>query len=106
MSSGELRNFITIQYPTSAPGTSGDYSAGTTWLTLANVWARVIYSKASEVSTDRDHVRPNATIKIRHRTDITSKMRIVYGSETFDIEDSFDATGRGAYLMLPVVGVS
>lgn len=107
MSSGELRHFVSIQEPTEAAGANGDYAEGTTWANLATnpeVWARIIYEKVQESSSDRDYTQSKAVIKIRHRTDITNRMRIVYGSEIFDIENSFDPSGRGAYLMIPVLG--
>ena len=101
MSSGELRHYVQINSPTNAVTSNGDYEAGKTWTLLANVWASVKYAKGSEDSGERDATMGQATIKIRHRTDITNKMQIVFGAVTFDIEDNFDPTGKSQYLIIP-----
>ena len=102
MSSGELRNYIQIESIINSVSSNGDYSSGKTWGIVDKVWAKISYSKGVESSGERDSTLGRATIKIRHRDDVSNKMRISFGSRVFDIEDSFDVTGRGQYLLLSV----
>lgn len=103
MSAGELRDYVQIESSASSPSTNGDYSGNTTWSLVANVWARIIYAKVSESSGERDFTRGKATIKIRHRSDITNDMRIVFNGRIFEIEDNFDVNSKGQYLFINTV---
>lgn len=102
MSAGLLRNLVTIQSSTVTASSNGDMSQRT-WAELAQVYARIIYEKASESSGDRDATQGKATIKIRYRSDVTNKMRVTFDSRVFDIENNYDPTGRKQYLMLNCV---
>ncbi len=103
MSGGELRNYVQIESIVNAVSSNGDYSSGKTWGIVDKVWAKIAYSKGVESSGNRDTTLGRAMIKIRHRDDISNKMRVTFGSKVFDIEDNFDLTGRGQYLTLQVV---
>lgn len=78
---------ITFQQAAEVQSSTG--YAEKTWANLASnatVWAQVIQQNGREL-TEGDKV--NAEIvtlfKVRYRTDITEKMRIVYGGRNFDI---------------------
>lgn len=86
MKAGELRHRITIQQPTDARGASGGVTKG--WSVLAVVWANVqpmsgreLRGLSAEAVSELTH-----TVCIRHRSDVTTEMRIAWQSRTFDIE--------------------
>jgi SPP1 family predicted phage head-tail adaptor len=88
MRGGELDKRMTVQQATDVQTTSGDIT--TTWADLwANVPCRVIYADASKASekfeADRDTARTYIDFKIRWRSGLNQKMRIVYGSNNYDI---------------------
>lgn len=104
MSAGELRHYVAIeQLSYDGSSNTGDYSAEQSWSTLASVWARISYKSADETSTGRDATQQKAMIKMRWRSDVTTKHRINHGGVIFDIENAFDPTGKKQYLMIDSV---
>lgn len=102
LKAGELRHRITIQSVTEAQDTYGE--ADGTWATFATVWAAMKALGGSEgftAGTDRPQGRYLFTV--RHRDDLTEKMRISYGGQTYDIESIQDPDGRK--VSLEVLGV-
>lgn len=101
MQSGRLRHRVTIQRQTVTRDAYGGEVV--TWGTLAEVWAlclpltgreRYVSAAAQELSDLSYGVR------IRHRTDVDPKMRVVWGTKVLDIQSVQDPTGRGAELVL------
>jgi SPP1 family predicted phage head-tail adaptor len=88
MRGGELDKRMTIQQATDVQATSGDIT--TTWADLwADVACRAIYADASKASEkfegDRDVARTYIDFKIRWRSGLNPKMRIVFNSNNYDI---------------------
>lgn len=85
MRAGRLDKRVTIQQSSQAKNASHELID--TWSTLATVWANVQPLKGSEMF-EAQKVNASSTIKvtIRPRSDITSRMRIVYASRTYDID--------------------
>lgn len=81
---GRYDRQITIQQATVAQDTFGEPDE--TWATLAVVWAQVIpktgreYFKADQRISEADTI-----FRIRYRSDITSKMRISYNNQFYNI---------------------
>lgn len=101
MRAGTLRHRVTIQQATETQNSYGEIVQ--TWTTVATVWGAIEARgmresfTASQQFATADHV-----ITIRHRSDVTPKMRLVYGSRTFDIEGAVDPDGRKRELRLYV----
>lgn len=93
MRAGQLRHRVTIQQATETQDSYG--AVVQSWSTLANVWASIEARTgretftAAQVYATADHI-----ITIRHRSDVTPKMRITYGARTFGIEGAVDPDGR------------
>lgn len=89
MQSGVRDKRITFQ---SFTPTKDDYGGEVeTWANLASVpavWAQVIESPGKEAfntTMDQRQAAADAVFRILYRSDITSEMRIVYNSRTYDI---------------------
>jgi|TARA_S200002703_G_scaffold158352_1_gene168474 SPP1 family predicted phage head-tail adaptor len=84
---GRMNERIIIETVSESRTTSGSFTES--WSTFATVWAYIDYQK---VGTDeKEMVAKQTTVKnieftIRHRTDITEKMRINYDSRYYDID--------------------
>lgn len=100
MPAGMLRHRVTLLQPVHRPGVIGETL--TTWSAVAVVWAEIRELSGREwyeaqqlpegdVSTD---------IIIRYRADVTRQMRVVYGSQTYDIVAVLDRDGRKKQLIL------
>lgn len=58
----------------------------TTWADVATVWADVRHpSGLSTIKADADVSIVKASVRIRHRADITSGMRLTHGGQAYDI---------------------
>lgn len=81
---GDLRERIVIeQVATTRDAVGGQVE---TWSNLATLWARVQPTSASErFYRQATNAAAGWKISIRYRTDITTKMRIVWGSRRFEI---------------------
>jgi len=85
---GRMNQQILIQSVTETRSTSGAVTE--TWATFATVWAAAERTTSSSENTERQLIE-RQTIKatmdftVRHRTDITEKMRISYDSRVYDI---------------------
>lgn len=95
----ELRHRIVVEQLSNAADNQGGFT--TTWTTLATIWAKVEPTKAWErafaqkVEYQRSHVA-----WIRHRTDITSSMRISFDSRYFQIKGIRRPDEKKFYLVL------
>lgn len=84
MRAGALRHNVTIQQLTEADDNQGGYTS--TWTTFATAAATVAPVKGEEML---EHKKLESTIThkifIRYISGVTAKMRIVFGSRTFEI---------------------
>lgn len=84
MRAGLLRHRVRIEQPVDVADGYGGQTR--TWSTAATVWARVEllqgreYRQAAAAAAEM-----TATILIRHRSGIHSRMRVVWDSRTFEI---------------------
>ena len=84
---GSLDRRITIQQATEAQDSKGQPIK--TWAALATVWAEVIPVGGSEIFQARQvGAETVAKFRIRYRSDIERKMRVVYDSDNYDITDA------------------
>lgn len=101
---GALRERVTIQSVSLSPDSYGEPIE--TWTNLATaptVWANFrtkpggerFVSGGEQVIAQLIH-----TVTIRHRTDVTVKMRLKEGTRVFLIENMYDPTGRNEYIAL------
>lgn len=101
---GPLRHRITIQSATLAQDSYGEPIK--TWANLATnpqAWAEVTSAPAGErFLSGGEQVIAHLThrVRIRYRSDVTVKMRVVHESRHLYIENVVDPTGRRRELML------
>lgn len=101
---GPLRHRITIQSFTVSPDSVGEPIA--TWANLTTnptVWAEVTSVPAGErfVSGGEQLIATlTHKVRIRYRTDVTVKMRLIHNSRYLYIENAVDPTGRERELIL------
>lgn len=85
MKAGELNRQITIQY-VSGEATDSDGFKTKTWGDLVTVWAAVITTGGGEFyAAQKVNAETQCLFKVRYRTDITTKMRVKYGTRYFEI---------------------
>lgn len=86
MRAGKLRERIILQVEGTPTKDADGYDTVAT-TTLATVWAEVREEKGSELlKAGKETGSRYATFIIRHRTDVTQKIKISYDSVTWDIE--------------------
>jgi SPP1 family predicted phage head-tail adaptor len=91
--SGAFRHFVTIQEATITRSAMG--AEVKTWGELDQVWADIRPGSGREdVSAQQDWSTVAHIVRIRFRTDVTPKMRIIFGSRLFEIQAVVDPTGR------------
>lgn len=102
MRAGRLDRLITIEQPIES--TDPSYGAPIqTWATLAQVWAQVKPVRGSEYfAAQQMNARVDTVFKIRYRSDLTTKMRISYGGELYDIQSIIEL-GRNDGLELMAI---
>lgn len=102
MQSGALDSLVTIQQATETQDAAGEPIAA--WSTVVQVWAKIEAIQGREFF-DAQVVQADLThrVTIRYRSGIVPKMRIVYGSRTFEITAVHDDTGRRAWLTIMAV---
>ena len=99
MSSGQLRNLITIEESTADGGNNGD-RANPVWSEFKKAWAGFTFLNGTEDSADRDSTQGKVIIKCRYIPGVTTKMRVVRSGEIYDIEDVFNKDDRKRYLTM------
>ena len=84
MRAGEMDRRITIEKNTPTRSATGEEKEN--WTTLATVWAQVRAVGGGERFRGA-HIVAEATTSfvIRHRTDVTEKMRIQFDGDAYDI---------------------
>jgi SPP1 family predicted phage head-tail adaptor len=87
MQAGKLRKRMVLQLPSE---TSGD--AVVSWTDVATVWG----SREGLTTLNRGGLTAEVEhrLTIRHRDDVTPKMRLVDGDRAFGIVSAVDPTGR------------
>jgi len=100
MRAGQLRHRVTIKQNSGSSANSyGEITAS--WATVASVPAEVVTLGGDErryrhqVEAGMSHV-----VTIRHRSDVTAQMRVVWGSRTLEIESVVEADNRQRELVL------
>lgn len=94
---GDLRHRITFQ--TLALASDGQGGQTETWTNLVTVWAYVRPMSANErLFAQKIEPLISHEVIIRHRTDITSEMRFIYDSRTFQVKAPFRPDERKFYL--------
>lgn len=97
---GKLDKRITLQSRTTAANAYGEPVE--TWADVADVWAEVNYplTQSGEVYIERVNIATtNTEFTIRYRADVGFDWRIVYGSDSYDIE-RISEVGRQNYLTI------
>ena len=84
MRAGTLNVRVTVQQQSSAQDALGQPLQA--WSDVATLWANVRHSSGVEsIKADAVTTVVRASIRIRHRTDITAGMRVVAGTYTYNI---------------------
>jgi len=103
--SGTLRERVTFQDQASTIDTDG--SQLTVWedlSTSSEVWARVEPDTVVEgIVGGRSQARRKWVVTVRHRTDITTKMRLLWRGRVMNIIGVSNPGERRKYLVLEVV---
>lgn len=99
-----LNKRITLQEEVKTPDGAGGYSLS--WRDIATVWAEIKPLSANKgdeafVSMQQEG-RSYAIITIRHREDVTHKLRILYGLRLFNIISVTNPDEANVYLELLV----
>lgn len=85
MRAGTLRHRVTIEQQSVSRGTDGEEIVS--WVELATVWAAVEplsgreFFAANQIQSELSH-----RIRMRHRGDVTPKMRVHWDGRLFDVE--------------------
>jgi|GEM_PF-410369 len=92
MTPGALRHRITLQQMT---------DGASDWIDVAKVWAdiRAVSAKEKIDRADAEQIITHR-ITIRHRSDVKSVMRVLYGGRLFGIESALDPDERRRWLVL------
>lgn len=94
----DLRHRVTIQQR-SVVADGPDKTVS--WTTRAEVWANVLPLSGSEAMTAAQLTAGLTTgVTIRHRTDVSAKDRILFGSRVLQIESYEDPDGKKRFLRL------
>ena len=90
---GAKDRYVTIQQATEARGSAGGIIP--TWSIFVGVWAaRRDLSGRELVAAQQIQAESTTEFRINYRTGITTKMRLIDGSQTFDILNASDQDGR------------
>lgn len=102
MRAGTLRDQVTLEAPAapseSAWGVTPQHQA------VATVWASVVATDADESDGSvATRTLTRYAVRIRYRSDVTSKWRIGYRGRTLDITSVVDPDGRRRELLIEAV---
>ena len=101
MRAGKLRHRVTIQQPVETQDSYGEPII--TWTALDTVWGAVEPLRGGESYTRNDAqllAEADYRIRLRHRSDVTHKMRVVWGTRVFQINHVADVMERQRELHL------
>ena len=101
MRAGNLRNYVTIQKP--AESQDSNLELITIWTTFATIWAEILPLAGREYWASRQTVsEATGKIRMRYIYGVTTKMRIIDGTKTYDIEAVIDIENRHKEIVLLV----
>lgn len=99
MRAGKLRHSITIQQQSTTQDSYGQQVE--TWTNVATVWASVEPLRGKEYfESKQEKAEVTTKITMRYRDGILPKMRVVFGSKTYDIQDVINLEERDRELHL------
>lgn len=99
MAAGMLNSRVSIQARAAGQDAIGQPSE--TWATLATVWANIRHPSGSEaIRADAQASIVRASIRVRLRTDVTARMRVVHGAATYEIKAVLPDVARGEFMDL------
>ena len=99
MAAGQLNSRVSIQARAAGQDALGQPLES--WTTLANVWANIRHPSGSEaIRADAQTSIVRASIRVRLRTDVTARMRVVHGSTTYEIKAVLPDVVRGEFMDL------
>ena len=98
MRAGRLNKRVTIQSPATGQDATGEPTTG--WTDVATVWASIVDVSGREyVAAGGLQNSAQTKIMIRYRSGIVPSMRVVHGSDTFNIEAVLGQDRRSLLLM-------
>jgi SPP1 family predicted phage head-tail adaptor len=101
MKAGNLRNYITIQQKTLKENSNLEKIES--WATFATVWAEILPLTGREFWASKQvNSEVTGKIRIRYLSGVTSKMRVIEDSKTYEIEAVIDTDNRHEELILLV----
>lgn len=84
MRAGDLTERVTIQQKTLVPDTWGGSTA--TWATFATVWANIRHMNGKEfITAGAEASQSTASIRIRKLAGVTTSMRVLVGTDIYNI---------------------
>jgi SPP1 family predicted phage head-tail adaptor len=96
---GRMRHRLVLEYPQRKPDGAGGHT--TTWLALADIWARLETRGRSErVDADGRKSRLTLDVIVRARPEIMPSRRFRSGTRLYDIHAVEPLTDDGAYLIV------
>lgn len=96
---GQLRERVTIQTPVKVSTTGG--GSIETWSDVTTVSARVLPMQGREMfAREQLHEEITHKVTIRHRSDVTTDQRLVWGSRVLNIESAVNLDERRRYLTM------
>lgn len=99
MNAGALRHRITLQQPIETQDEFGEVVI--TWQDVASVWAEVADLSGREFFAAMQTVSEITTrVRLRHRSDVETRWRMVVGARVLDIQAVIDPDGRKRELLL------
>ena len=94
---GDLRTFVTIQQYTETRDVYG--GASFSWSTFGTAWCAVLFTGGSEiVEADQRTSEIDLILRTRYMSGVLPKMRVLYGSRTFDIMFVVNIRERGEWM--------
>jgi len=101
MRAGLLRHRITIEQVTETQ--SGFGGIVKTWATFAKKWASIMPLRSKEkFEAQQMFAQASHKVRLRYVSGVVPKMRITFGSRTFDIQDVLNLNERDTTLELIV----
>jgi len=101
MKIGDFRKQVAIQAEQSTPDGAGGYALA--WTTIATVWADIAPVSGREIYTAghlEGHITHKVTLRWRADLSITSDMRLLYNSRSFNIQAVINQDETNQYVIV------
>lgn len=99
MIGGRLRHRVIIEQPDDSRSASGAIVKG--WVEFASRWASIQPIRARETFQSKEFISEvTHQVKVRYLEGLTNKMRLVFGTRTFDILEVLNVDERNRELVL------